>query len=87
VLAVNILSIPQLGTMDLSRVLEWVFLVLPNFCLGQGLSDFYTNYQVLQVCDTPEVKFICGLHLKQPFPCCKGTTLSIVIYHCYYLCM
>ena len=79
-LAVNILSIPQLGTMDLSRVLEWVFLVLPNFCLGQGLNDFYTNYQVLQVCDTPQVKFVCSLHLKEhPFPCCKGTTHLLLV--------
>ena len=73
VLAVDILAIPKLGTLALSRSLEWVFLVLlPNFCLGQGLNDFFTNYQFLQVCDTPMVRQICDMHLPQPFPCCKG---------------
>ncbi|XP_071106304.1 phospholipid-transporting ATPase ABCA3-like [Haliotis cracherodii] len=51
VLTVGILAIPQLELEDTSRILEWIFMsVLPNFCLGQGLEDFYSNYEFLQIC-------------------------------------
>ncbi|GAB1602809.1 ATP-binding cassette sub-family A member 3-like [Argonauta hians] len=52
VLAVNILRIPALDLQDVSDVLFWVFLVIfPQFCLGQGLVDFYTNFELIQFCD------------------------------------
>ncbi|XP_052767410.1 phospholipid-transporting ATPase ABCA3-like isoform X2 [Mya arenaria] len=73
ILAVAILSIPQLGLQDLSKVLEWIFLVLlPNFCLGQGLEDYYSNYKVgliyNKVC--PVLKEFCN---ELPNPCCQST--------------
>ena len=29
--------------------LKWIFLVLPNFCLGQGINDIYNNRNALKV--------------------------------------
>ncbi|XP_061181930.1 phospholipid-transporting ATPase ABCA3-like isoform X1 [Saccostrea echinata] len=66
VLAVGILGIPQLGLKDLSNILEWIFLVfLPNFCLGQGLMDYYSNWEFLDSCK--EFKLLCPYLAN---PCC-----------------
>ncbi|XP_048758710.2 phospholipid-transporting ATPase ABCA3-like isoform X2 [Ostrea edulis] len=66
VLAVGILGIPQLGLKDLSNVLEWIFLVfLPNFCLGQGLMDYYSNWEFLDSCK--DFQQFCS---SIPNPCC-----------------
>ncbi|CAI9722811.1 ATP-binding cassette sub-family A member 3 [Octopus vulgaris] len=52
VLSVNIMSIPALHLTDVADILRWVFLVIsPEFCLGQGLIDFYGNYQLHERCD------------------------------------
>lgn len=46
--------------MDLSRTLDKVFLALPNYCLGQCISDFYQNYEFIQFCTSSvEAIFIC----------------------------
>lgn len=46
--------------MDLSKTLDKVFLVLPNYCLGQCVSDFYQNYEFIQFCTSSvEAIFIC----------------------------
>uniref|UniRef100_A0A8B9G513 ATP binding cassette subfamily A member 3 n=1 Tax=Amazona collaria TaxID=241587 RepID=A0A8B9G513_9PSIT len=59
-LAVTIMSIPELGLVDLSKTLDKVFLVLPNYCLGQCISDFYQNYEFIQFCTSSvEAVFIC----------------------------
>lgn len=43
-MTVNILSIPALDLSYVARALKWAFVVLPNYCLGQGLSDIFNNY-------------------------------------------
>lgn len=59
-LAVTIMSIPELGMVDLSNTLDKVFLILPNYCLGQSISDFYQNYEFIQFCTSSfEAVFIC----------------------------
>ncbi|XP_075755150.1 phospholipid-transporting ATPase ABCA3 [Pelodiscus sinensis] len=59
-LAVTIMSIPELGLLDLSRTLDKIFLVLPNYCLGQCISDFYQNYEFIQFCTSSvEAIIIC----------------------------
>uniref|UniRef100_A0A8C3MZ84 Uncharacterized protein n=1 Tax=Geospiza parvula TaxID=87175 RepID=A0A8C3MZ84_GEOPR len=59
-LAVTIMSIPELGLVDLSKTLDKVFLILPNYCLGQCISDFYQNYEFIQFCTSSvEAIFIC----------------------------
>ena len=71
-IAVKILAIPQLGAEDVGRVLKWIFLgLLPNFNLGQGLEDYYTNHQYLNICTSDLAKFACD-SLKMDMPCCKG---------------
>ncbi|OXB63100.1 UNVERIFIED_CONTAM: hypothetical protein H355_009213, partial [Colinus virginianus] len=59
-LAVTIMSIPELGLVDLSKTLDKIFLTLPNYCLGQCISDFYQNYEFIQFCTSSvEAIFIC----------------------------
>jgi len=72
-LAVAILSIPQLGTQAISKSLEWLFLtLLPNFCLGQSVSDFYNNFMLVNACQPilPACPLVCALN--QSVVCCKG---------------
>uniref|UniRef100_F6U7N4 ATP binding cassette subfamily A member 3 n=1 Tax=Xenopus tropicalis TaxID=8364 RepID=F6U7N4_XENTR len=59
-LSVTIMSIPALGLVDLSHILDQVFLVLPNYCLGRSFSDFYQNYHLLKFCrSSPRSAIIC----------------------------
>ncbi|XP_074866754.1 phospholipid-transporting ATPase ABCA3 [Carettochelys insculpta] len=59
-LAVTIMSIPELGLVDLSKTLDKIFLILPNYCLGQCISDFYQNYEFIQFCTSSvEAIIIC----------------------------
>lgn len=74
VLTVAILSIPQLEAVDVAHFLQWLFLVfLPNYCLGQGLEDFYSNYEYIKICEP--IEELCSI-----FPtllCCSGNTASL----------
>ncbi|XP_068100526.1 phospholipid-transporting ATPase ABCA3 [Hyperolius riggenbachi] len=63
-LSVTIMSIPALGLVDLSRTLDLVFLVLPNYCLGRAFSDFYQNYQFLEFCSSSFMTKIICQHLN-----------------------
>lgn len=64
--------------MDLSKTLDKVFLVLPNYCLGQCISDFYQNYEFIQFCTSSvEAIFICkafseSLCWSSPYPSCPS---------------
>uniref|UniRef100_A0A7M4E1M5 ATP binding cassette subfamily A member 3 n=1 Tax=Crocodylus porosus TaxID=8502 RepID=A0A7M4E1M5_CROPO len=61
-LAVTIMSIPELGLVDLSKTLDKIFLILPNYCLGQCISDFYQNYEFIQFCTSSfEATIICRM--------------------------
>ena len=37
----------ELDLLDVANALKWAFLVLPNYCLGQGLTDIFHNYNAL----------------------------------------
>ncbi|XP_065652513.1 phospholipid-transporting ATPase ABCA3 isoform X3 [Hydra vulgaris] len=50
-LVVNILSLSSLNLLDVANILKWVFLVLPNYCLGQGIIDIFNNYQYNTIFD------------------------------------
>ncbi|KAK6165163.1 hypothetical protein SNE40_023607 [Patella caerulea] len=68
-LVVTILDIPQLKLQDVGLALEWIFLtIIPHFCLGQGLQDYYNNYEFLKSCK--EITPFCSI--LPPNPCCKG---------------
>uniref|UniRef100_A0A4W5MXT9 ATP binding cassette subfamily A member 3 n=1 Tax=Hucho hucho TaxID=62062 RepID=A0A4W5MXT9_9TELE len=49
-LTVTIMTIPELNLQDLSRNLDKVFLLFPNYCLGMSFSQFYQNYQFISFC-------------------------------------
>ncbi len=63
---VQILSLPMLKLVNVSVILEWIFLLIfPNFSMGQGLIDLYTNYQIGKFCT--EYQEFCDI---VPNPCC-----------------
>jgi len=75
-LAIVILSIPQLDLLDVADLLEWIFIILfPNYNLGQGLNDIYQNSVLNDLC-APIVQF-CPFF---PNPCCKDTCGSNCVY-------
>lgn len=45
-------SSPDLQLQQLSRLLDKVFLIFPNYCLGMSFSQFYQNYEFLSFCPT-----------------------------------
>ncbi|KAJ3601486.1 hypothetical protein NHX12_032454 [Muraenolepis orangiensis] len=59
-LAVNIMNIPELKLQDLSHLLDKVFLIFPNYCLGMSFSQFYRNYELITFCtSSPFAQAIC----------------------------
>jgi ATP-binding cassette subfamily A (ABC1) protein 3 len=67
-LPVTILSLPQLGLVDTSVALEWLFLILiPNFSIGQAFIDLYTNDAIKAICEPLEPT--CGFF---PNICCDN---------------
>ncbi|CAL8274752.1 unnamed protein product [Lota lota] len=62
-LAVNIMNIPELQLQDLSHLLDKVFLVFPNYCLGMSFSQFYQNYELITFCKSnPVAEAICAIY-------------------------
>ncbi|XP_072549037.1 phospholipid-transporting ATPase ABCA3 isoform X1 [Salminus brasiliensis] len=51
-LAVTIMTIPELQLQDLAHLLDKVFLLFPNYCLGMSFSQFYQNYETISFCTT-----------------------------------
>ncbi|XP_061703260.1 phospholipid-transporting ATPase ABCA3 isoform X2 [Syngnathoides biaculeatus] len=59
-LTVTIMTIPELNLRNLSRLLDKVFLIFPNYCLGMSFSQFYQNYEFITFCTTnPFTQAIC----------------------------
>ena len=54
----------DLDLLDVPNALKWAFLVLPNYCLGQGLFDIFDNYNALDFFNKALDR--C-LHTKLPF--------------------
>ena len=54
-----------LDLLDVANALKWAFLVLPNYCLGQGIGDMFNNYNALYYFNT--AVDMC-LHTKFPIP-------------------
>ncbi|XP_051573029.1 phospholipid-transporting ATPase ABCA3-like isoform X1 [Myxocyprinus asiaticus] len=62
-LAVTIMTIPELNLQNLSHLLDKVFLLFPNYCLGMSFSQFYQNYEVITFCtSSPLAEIICKLY-------------------------
>uniref|UniRef100_A0A8C9ZMM0 ATP binding cassette subfamily A member 3 n=1 Tax=Sander lucioperca TaxID=283035 RepID=A0A8C9ZMM0_SANLU len=54
-LTVTIMTIPELNLQDLSHLLDKVFLIFPNYCLGMSFSQFYQNYELISFCTSSEL--------------------------------
>lgn len=50
-LSVSFLS-AELQLQHMSHLLDKVFLIFPNYCLGMSFSQFYQNYEFLSFCTT-----------------------------------
>ncbi|XP_072225725.1 phospholipid-transporting ATPase ABCA3 [Leuresthes tenuis] len=59
-LAVTIMTIPELNLQNMSHLLDKVFLIFPNYCLGMSFSQFYQNYEFVSFCtSSPVTRTIC----------------------------
>ncbi|XP_059204278.1 phospholipid-transporting ATPase ABCA3 [Centropristis striata] len=59
-LTVTIMTIPELNLRDLSHLLDKIFLIFPNYCLGMSFSQFYKNYEFISFCtSSPLITPIC----------------------------
>ena len=77
-LPVTILSLPQLGLVDTSVALEWLFLIIfPNFSIGQAFIDLYTNDAIKAICEPiePTCEFF-------PNICCENYNSSSNPFRC-----
>uniref|UniRef100_A0A7N9AL73 ATP-binding cassette, sub-family A (ABC1), member 3b n=1 Tax=Mastacembelus armatus TaxID=205130 RepID=A0A7N9AL73_9TELE len=79
-LAVTIMTIPELNLQDLSHILDKVFLIFPNYCLGMSFSQFYQNYEFISFCtSSPITQTICKYLSKFILNCnffgCRGSTV------------
>ncbi|XP_067087403.1 phospholipid-transporting ATPase ABCA3 isoform X2 [Osmerus mordax] len=62
-LSVTIMTIPELNLLETSHLLDKVFLVFPNYCLGMSISQFYQNYELLTFCTSnPLTEAICKIY-------------------------
>uniref|UniRef100_A0A8C6NK84 ATP binding cassette subfamily A member 3 n=1 Tax=Nothobranchius furzeri TaxID=105023 RepID=A0A8C6NK84_NOTFU len=59
-LAVTIMTIPALHLDHLAHLLDKVFLIFPNYCLGMCVSQFYQNFEFIKFCtSSPFSELIC----------------------------
>ncbi|KAJ8254174.1 hypothetical protein COCON_G00207860 [Conger conger] len=60
-LTVTIMTIPELNLQHLAYLLDKVFLLFPNYCLGMSFSQFYQNYEIISVCtSSPMARTFCA---------------------------
>lgn len=60
---------------DLSKLLDKIFLILPNYCLGQSISKFYQNYEFMQFCTSSfEATMICKVFSEYRAPPCTSAS-------------
>ncbi|XP_065652510.1 phospholipid-transporting ATPase ABCA3 isoform X2 [Hydra vulgaris] len=50
-LVIFILNLTSSDLQDVTNVLKWIFLLLPNYCLGQGIIDIFNNFQYINIFD------------------------------------
>lgn len=77
------------STKAAAKQVDWAFVaILPNYNMGNGIANLYTNYDYLDLCFTqlPNISKksldeFCEESAKrsQPFACCKGKELIIWI--------
>ena len=55
---------------DIAHALKWAFLVLPNFCLGQGMADMFKNYNAIDMFNSAVDRCVATYHI--PRKLCEG---------------
>ena len=65
--------------MALVRLLDWLFMLLPQYCIGSGIIDIFINYKLVTLCsklnlDEYMLTFVCQTkrNFNETFPCCRG---------------
>ena len=91
----TILSAIQ-STKDAAKIVDWAFIaLLPNYNMGTGVANLYTNYQYMDLCfwKLPEQLNMTGgkdsldtycANSKTPFPCCKGKGILYFTTHIHF---
>lgn len=60
-----LLPSPELNLQNLSKLLDKVFLIFPNYCLGMSFSQFYQNYEFITFCtSSPFSQALCKVLSK-----------------------
>ena len=60
---------------DIARALKWAFLVLPNFCLGQGMADMFKNYNAIDMFNSAVDRCVATYHSPRKF--CEGNIRTL----------
>ena len=57
---------PELNMKHMSYLLDKVFLIFPNYCLGMSFSQFYQNYEFITFCNSspPFSRIACEIMSK-----------------------
>lgn len=56
---------PELKLQSLSHLLDKVFLIFPNYCLGMSFSQFYQNYEFNSFCPSSVISEAICQHLSK----------------------
>lgn len=68
---------------EVSKILDWVFMVLPNYCIAAAIKDLYLNFYNMRLCeDNPELASYCEYASPcrlAPSVCFRPDTKDIVI--------
>ena len=75
-LTVFILSLPALDLLDVADALKWVFIVLPNYALGQALNDMFTNHKYIGIYNQAVTMCVDKFHFKESV--CENLVLKML---------
>lgn len=51
-LTVQVLSTEGLDLEYVAEILDWIFLILPHYCLSSGIRNMHTVYATYNLCET-----------------------------------
>ena len=80
IVVVSVFSTPSLGLVSIGKTIRWVFYILiPNFCVGIGIQDLYTNYNNKKICTGSHIQGSLEAYCQYAryanvtvAPCCPG---------------
>lgn len=85
-MAITILQIPELDLLEAANILEWLFMLIPQYNLGYGIIQISTNSQLQKICPiglNPLFPlFDCTADSESPrysIPCCEKCKFILII--------